>query len=60
MSRTYAARKLLEHGPLMFHEFVEITGWPPRACTAILISLRRQGIVRRRCNRQAYTVWRLA
>ena len=27
MTRTYAARKLLEHGPLTLREFVEITGW---------------------------------
>ena len=28
MTRTYAARKLLEHGPLTFAEFLNITRWP--------------------------------
>lgn len=27
MTRTYAARRLLEHGPLTFAELREITGW---------------------------------
>lgn len=31
MTRTYAALRLLELGPLTFREFAEITGWPVKA-----------------------------
>lgn len=39
MFRTYAAKRLLEHGPLRFSEFLEITGWKHRAATSALESL---------------------
>jgi hypothetical protein len=32
MTRTYAALRLLEHGPLRYGEFKEITGWPHCGC----------------------------
>ena len=32
MTRAYAALRLLEHGPLTFRDFVEITGWPAMEC----------------------------
>jgi len=47
MTRTYAAKRLLEHGPLSFREFVEITGWPSRKCTRTLNCLMDAGIAQR-------------
>lgn len=35
MTRTYAALRLLELGPLTFREFAEITGWPVKASRRI-------------------------
>ena len=32
MKRTYAAKRLLEHGPLSMGEFTEITGWKSTQC----------------------------
>jgi len=59
MTRTYAAKRLLEHGPLNFRELVEITGWPPRVCSTTLKNLKRRGVVS--CiNHERCTVWRLA
>ena len=46
MTRTYAAKRLLEHGPLSFREFVEITGWPSRKCTRTLDNLSQTGVAR--------------
>ncbi len=58
MTRTYAARRLLEHGPLNFRELVEITGWPPRSCSMTLKNLKRRGLAT--CiNHERRTVWRL-
>jgi hypothetical protein len=45
MTRTHAARRLLEHGPLTMGEFVAITGWKPFRCNNVLIRLRKQGRV---------------
>lgn len=36
MPRTYAAKRLLEHGPLTTPEFVEITGWEQRQAERVL------------------------
>jgi hypothetical protein len=59
MSRTYAAKRLLEHGPLTFGEFVTVTGWPSREASNVLRNLKRRGCVA--CvNHQRLTVWRLA
>lgn len=46
MTRTYTAKRLLEHGPLSFREFVEITGWPSRKCTRTLDNLSQTGVAR--------------
>jgi hypothetical protein len=35
-TKVYAARKLLEHGPLTFGEFLEITGWEFKTCRRVL------------------------
>lgn len=43
MNRTYAARRLLEHGPLTFREFREVTGWPEKACRNTLRWLAETG-----------------
>lgn len=45
MSRTYAAKRLLEHGPLTFAEFVEITGWAYRQAERTIQMLQETGIV---------------
>lgn len=46
MSRTYAARRLLEHGPLTRSEFKNITGWKPATVSAVLGYLVDCGTVR--------------
>lgn len=48
MTRTYAAKRLLEHGPLTHAEFLEITGWPLRAVESALKSLVETGVAT--CN----------
>jgi len=48
MTRTYAAKRLLEHGPLTFKEFEEITGWENRICWRALTRLLEQNIARRK------------
>jgi DNA-binding transcriptional regulator GbsR (MarR family) len=58
VTRPYAAKRLLEHGPLTFAEFMEITGWPQYGLEDALRSLARRGIVRRfyvpGCHRFVY------
>jgi hypothetical protein len=44
MTRTYFAKRLLEHGPLSFAQFREVTGWPEDACEAALRGLVETGI----------------
>lgn len=43
MTRTYATRRLLEHGPLTRREIVEITGWSGAAVSHAILSLWRAG-----------------
>jgi hypothetical protein len=45
MTRTYAARRLLEHGPLTMAQFVAITGWPYRSAQCALVNLQITGEV---------------
>lgn len=45
MTRTYAAKRLLEHGPLSFADFVAVTGWTAAQCANALEKLQRQQIV---------------
>ena len=45
MTRTYIAKRLLEHGPLTFREFREITGWSPKLATKTLWWLQETGRV---------------
>lgn len=45
MSRNYALRRLLEHGPLKFRELVEITGWGAREVGGALSNLMAVGLV---------------
>ncbi len=45
MTRTYAAKRLFEHGPLTFTQFVEETGWTPRQCTKTLEMLMKAGLI---------------
>lgn len=44
MPRTYAAKRLLEHGPLTFAEMLEITGWNFKQVDHTLQTLIKQGI----------------
>ena len=43
MTRTHVAKKLLEHGPLTFCEFVTITGWTVRQCRKTLGHMQSLG-----------------
>ena len=45
MTRTYAARKLLEHGPLTQPELLEITGWKPIEVSLVTQRLMQCGDV---------------
>lgn len=59
MTRTYAAKRLLEHGPLTLSEFRAITGWASAECRSALNHLMRAGIVKG-INLGSKRVWRLA
>lgn len=45
MSRSYALRKLLEHGPLTRREIVEITGWKEKQVHFTLAYLAQTGAI---------------
>jgi DNA-binding transcriptional regulator GbsR (MarR family) len=45
MTRTYAAIRLLDHGPLTLAEFRAITGWGHRVCDSALRRLQAYGQV---------------
>ncbi len=58
MTRSYAARRLLEHGPLTFREMVAITRWAAADVRNTLRSLKRCHHVS--CvNHSQYTLWKL-
>lgn len=44
MTRTYAAKRLLEHGPLTLREFMEITGWQYESARTALDLLIQAGV----------------
>jgi hypothetical protein len=44
MKKTYAGKRLLEHGQLTRAEFKEITGWPGKASDRVLQTLCEQRI----------------
>lgn len=46
MTRTYAAKRLLEHGPLTFGELVTITGWSYAQVSSALGALDKSGVIR--------------
>lgn len=46
MTRAYAARRLLEHGPLTLREIIEISGWPPKIASNVMCSLRDCDVVK--------------
>jgi hypothetical protein len=54
MTRLYAARKLLEHGPLTAVQFREITGWPKRDTNTTLQALHRSKAVTRQGDYRGY------
>jgi len=45
MTRTYALRKLLEHGQLSIGQIAHITGWPMEECNKAITQLRSTGQV---------------
>lgn len=47
MRGIYAAKRLLEHGPLTEAEMLEITRWPRRKVTSALESMLATGVVKR-------------
>lgn len=59
MTRTYAAKRLLEHGPLTLREFTEITGWGRIVSWNTLYQLMNEGIVMP-CGRKQKTRYALA
>lgn len=59
MTKVYAAKKLLEHGPLTFPQFCAITGWTTGYCNNVLEKLWVRGEVERFGTRNRY-VYQLA
>jgi len=47
VTRSYAALRLLEHGPLSLEQFALITGWPYRSAQKVLDQLIDNGSVKR-------------
>ena len=47
MKKTYALKRLLEHGPMGASEIAECTGWGYRASWACLCRLLKVGAVKR-------------
>jgi predicted transcriptional regulator len=45
MTRTYTAKRLLEHGPLTWRELLEITGWREGALKGAIQSLIETEVV---------------
>lgn len=45
MTRAYAAKRLLEHGPLTFPEFWSITGWSMEEAREVLAELQRERVI---------------
>ncbi len=53
MTKTYALKRLLEHGQMTRAEMIECTRWPGRQVDSALSGLVQQGLVRRR-GKSAY------
>jgi len=60
MTRTYAAKRLLEHGPLTFGEFTMITGWPSRVAEKALECLRNSRVAHTIVGDDGLNVWYLS
>jgi DNA-binding transcriptional regulator GbsR (MarR family) len=60
MVKTYALKRLLEHGPLTFSEIVEITGWPYKSVSSVVCRMMDQDILCTICeigkSRRMYTL----
>lgn len=58
MPKTYAAKRLLEHGPLSFAEMLEITGWKYRQLDGAVRSMLKTQVIRAvhvpGCHRSVY------
>lgn len=48
MTRTYALKRLLEHGDMNRMEIMEVMGGRESAASEAICSLRNQGIIRRK------------
>ena len=61
MPKTYAAKRLLEHGSLTTSEFFEITGWDRNVAWNVLRALVRSGVAIKysELGTRQY-IWRLA
>jgi len=65
MKRTYAVKRLLEHGPMTRPELLDCTRWSGRQLSHTLDHVVRVGVVRRvrvpgRCVRSAAWVYEVA
>ena len=47
MTRTYAMKRLLEHGELSAKELIEITGWKSKQVWATIQRLQKTNILRK-------------
>ncbi len=48
MTRTYALKRLLEHGPMNRREIIEVMGGKLRAAEEAICALYRQGIIHKK------------
>lgn len=47
MTRTYALKRLLEHGQLTVKQMIEITGWQPKQVWGTIEQLKKTQTIRR-------------
>ncbi len=54
MTRSYAAKRLLEHGPLTFRELVTITGWTSSQVSRAIDALDKCGLIKTEGKRMKF------
>ena len=54
MTRTYALKRLLEHGGLTYGQMIAITGWPRRSVASALRRLDEAGLIERQGSRNVF------
>lgn len=50
MTKTYALKRLLEHGPMSWPELIDCTGWGPRQLQSAIRNCMETGAIKRAPN----------